>query len=71
MQCEHAFEIGRFMILTIVCRLARWLRYAGSAEPKIDHFTDDVERALAGERPNSPYHRHRGQFAEAVRQRDS
>jgi hypothetical protein len=47
------------MISTMLRRVAYWLRYAGTDEFILHKLTDEVERALAGERPRSPIHRYR------------
>lgn len=43
-----------------LARLARWVREAGTEEPRIDKLTDEVERAIAGERTEGPWRRYAG-----------
>ena len=45
-----------------VRQLAHWVRYAGTGELVIDKMTDELERALAGERPHLPIHRYRSRL---------
>jgi hypothetical protein len=47
------------MSFTALGRLASWARQARSKPPVFDRMTDEIERAMAGERPDSPFHRYR------------
>jgi hypothetical protein len=49
-------------ISTLLRRFAHWVRYAGTGELVIDKMTDELERGLAGERPNLPVHRYRSRL---------
>jgi hypothetical protein len=49
-------------VLTTLRQLAHWVRYAGTGELVIDKMTDELERALAGERPHLPIHRYRSRL---------
>ena len=59
----HAARHFRLRLSCLVQATARrfdhWVRFAGAEQPSMDRMTDEIERALAGERPGSPYHRHR------------
>ena len=39
--------------------LLQWIRAAGTRPLQLDRMTDETERALVGERPDSPFHRYR------------
>jgi len=45
--------------IELLRRFVHWVRYGSHGELVIDKMTDELERALAGERPNLPIHRNR------------
>lgn len=37
----------------------KFIRYAGTSAPQIDYVTDEMERAITGDRPEHPLHHQR------------
>ena len=46
-------------IFPIFTWFANFVRYAGTSRPHIDYVTDELERAINGERPEHPLHNQR------------
>jgi hypothetical protein len=53
------WKFGLAFMTAGMLHIRELVRGAGWDEPQIERLTDEVERALAGERPGSPYHRYR------------
>ena len=49
----------RWSIVPILMSFANWIRYAGTERVSIDYLSDDMERAISGDRSDHPLHRKR------------